>query len=394
MMAAAILVACVPIPPRPSLRGVLAQTNAHSEIDYDMSMEQIEAKLGAPEKVGWAFFGGRKVTTFTYHHSKSLVTNGEIDFRVRYLSVLFADKRVVGWTYRSNFESDSTYFDASKREKFTLHKTTMDDVFATLGDPSGQGSLPEFPIHNDATIPDRLKSETVWLYNYINTTQGRVTRQVLYLFFDAEERLVYQHLLPKLPAEPEGNEPESQPKESSRTNALSPPSASCKVQYERLGRIVVRSYVEGGMKNSKGKIIGGQTIPAVTSSTGHFNRESEGVFLVGYLTPTCVTTPYIPILYGMARVAELAHENGFKYVELLAVEGEKGYYTHNGNIASGTLGNSMILFRGLEAPNNTPNCFNASKFLHAVVPKVRKTKRPKAHDTITGWFAAHPCPSS
>ena len=104
--------------------------------------QQIIQRLGEPHTKGQSLHNGKGVESITYTFSDAGATSPDKIVPNRTLSFHFYENLLVGYNFLSSFPQDKTDFDESKVSVITKDQSTVDQVVALLGEPSGKMSWP------------------------------------------------------------------------------------------------------------------------------------------------------------------------------------------------------------------------------------------------------------
>ncbi len=140
----------------------------------------ITSRLGAPTSIGFRRANQFEYTTHRYFYEERT----DRSIRARSLLVGFGpNDRLAFFSYESNFDSDSTDFDASVITPLTPGHTTAGEVRELLGEPNGRR------LH---LRDDRLLE--VWTYSVHRTENlEQVIGKRADLTFDEKKRLIELH---------------------------------------------------------------------------------------------------------------------------------------------------------------------------------------------------------
>jgi|APFre7841882630_1041343.scaffolds.fasta_scaffold01392_9 hypothetical protein len=104
--------------------------------------QQIIQRLGEPQTKGQSSYNGKVVESITYTFSDGAAKSSDNIIPTRTMVFHFFENLLVGYAFVSSFPQDKTDFDESKVNAITKDQSTVDQVVALLGEPSGKMSWP------------------------------------------------------------------------------------------------------------------------------------------------------------------------------------------------------------------------------------------------------------
>jgi len=132
--------------------------------------QQIIQRFGEPYVKGQSSHNGKIVESITYTFSDGAAKSSDNIIPARSMAFHFFENLLVAYTFVSSFPQDKTDFDESKVGAITKDQSTVDQVVALLGEPSGKISWPMVKNNEERTVT----------YVYVQVKQDSLAKMNVY----------------------------------------------------------------------------------------------------------------------------------------------------------------------------------------------------------------------